>query len=342
MHSCGKIKGRMNIENQTKSQKPSILQAFISGFNTTTNHIYLIILPIIVDLFIWFGPQFNLEKLLLPRIQGIDSLPGLDNPQFNDILSDYLANLVEIAKSLNLSVLIRTVPVGVPSLISSLSPTSNPLGTPIRFEIASINSMFVYIIVFSLIGIALGSLFYQRTAQSIMKDYRKPTISEFLKAMLQVILLPVLLIIIFLMISTPIFLFVSILSALSPAIGQFALMSALVIVLWMIIPLYFTPHSIFLFRQNLFTSIMTSISVVRFSLPGSALFLLFAMVLSEGFNILWRIPPQDSWMLLVGILGHAFISTAILFSSFFYLLDAAQFAQQILIKQKDQIQKKML
>ena len=100
----------MNIENQTKSQKPSILQAFISGFNTTTNHIYLIILPIIVDLFIWFGPQFNLEKLLLPRIQGIDSLPGLDNPQFNDILSDYLANLVEIAKSLNLSVLIRTVP----------------------------------------------------------------------------------------------------------------------------------------------------------------------------------------------------------------------------------------
>jgi len=332
----------MNIENQTKSQKPSILQAFISGFNTTTNHIYLIILPIIVDLFIWFGPQFNLEKLLLPRIQGIDSLPGLDNPQFNDILSDYLANLVEIAKSLNLSVLIRTVPVGVPSLISSLSPTSNPLGTPIRFEIASINSMFVYIIVFSLIGIALGSLFYQRTAQSIMKDYRKPTISEFLKAMLQVILLPVLLIIIFLMISTPIFLFVSILSALSPAIGQFALMSALVIVLWMIIPLYFTPHSIFLFRQNLFTSIMTSISVVRFSLPGSALFLLFAMVLSEGFNILWRIPPQDSWMLLVGILGHAFISTAILFSSFFYLLDAAQFAQQILIKQKDQIQRKML
>lgn len=342
MHSCGKIKGRMNIENQTKSQKPSILQAFISGFNTTTNHIYLIILPIIVDLFIWFGPQFNLEKFLLPRIQGIDSLPGLDNPQFNDILSDYLANLVEIAKSLNLSVLIRTVPVGVPSLISSLSPTSNPLGTPIRFEIASINSMFVYIIVFSLIGIALGSLFYQRTAQSIMKDYRKPTISEFLKAMLQVILLPVLLIIIFLMISTPIFLFVSILSALSPAIGQFALMSALVIVLWMIIPLYFTPHSIFLFRQNLFTSIMTSISVVRFSLPGSALFLLFAMVLSEGFNILWRIPPQDSWMLLVGILGHAFISTAILFSSFFYLLDAAQFAQQILIKQKDQMQRKML
>lgn len=342
MHSCGKIKGRMNIENQTKSQKPSILQAFISGFNTTTNHIYLIILPIIVDLFIWFGPQFNLEKLLLPRIQGIDSLPGLDNPQINDILSDYLANLVEIAKSLNLSVLIRTVPVGVPSLISSLSPTSNPLGTPIRFEIASINSMFVYIIVFSLIGIALGSLFYQRTAQSIMKDYRKPTISEFLKAMLQVILLPVLLIIIFLMISTPIFLFVSILSALSPAIGQFALMSALVIVVWMIIPLYFTPHSIFLFRQNLFTSIMTSISVVRFSLPGSALFLLFAMVLSEGFNILWRIPPQDSWMLLVGILGHAFISTAILFSSFFYLLDAAQFAQQILIKQKDQIQRKML
>ena len=342
MHSCGKIKGCMNTENLVKSQKPSILQAFISGFNTTTNHIYLILLPVFIDLFIWFGPQFSFEKLLLPRIQEISSLPGVDNSQFNDIMADYIANLTELVKNLNLSVIIRTIPVGVPSLISSLSPTKNPIGTPIRFEISSINTLFVYIIAFSLIGIVLGSLFYQRSAQSVMKDYRKPSLSEFLIATLQVILLPVLLLIIFLMISAPILMFVSLLSIISPAIGQFALMSAMVIILWMIIPLYFTPQSIFLFKQNLFNSIMTSISVVRFSLPGSALFLLFAMVLSEGFNILWRVPPQDSWMLLVGILGHAFFSTAILLSSFYYLLDAAQFAQQILIKQKDQIQKKML
>ena len=127
MHSCGKIKGRMNIENQTKSQKPSILQAFISGFNTTTNHIYLILLPVFIDLFIWFGPQFSFEKLLLPRIQEISSLPGFDNSQFNDIMADYIANLTELVKNLNLSVIIRTIPVGVPSSFQAYPQLTTPL-----------------------------------------------------------------------------------------------------------------------------------------------------------------------------------------------------------------------
>jgi len=48
-------------------------------------------------------------------------------------------------------------------------------------------------------------------------------------------------------------------------------------------------------------------------------------------NYLWSVPPEDSWLLLVGILGHAFISTALLASSYYYFLDATRFAQSIMI-----------
>jgi len=77
---------------------------------------------------------------------------------------------------------------------------------------------------------------------------------------------------------------------------------------------------------------LTSISIVRYSLPGSALFLMAVVILSEGMNILWQSPPEDSWMLLVGIVGHAFISTATLNATYHYFLDATKYTQTLMQK----------
>jgi len=38
-------------------------------------------------------------------------------------------------------------------------------------------------------------------------------------------------------------------------------------------------------------------------------------------NYLWSVPPNNSWMLLIGIAGHAFITTALLAASFVYYRD---------------------
>jgi hypothetical protein len=40
--------------------------------------------------------------------------------------------------------------------------------------------------------------------------------------------------------------------------------------------------------------------------------------------MLWRIPEEDSWMLLISVLGHALISTIILTASFHYCLSARE------------------
>jgi hypothetical protein len=37
--------------------------------------------------------------------------------------------------------------------------------------------------------------------------------------------------------------------------------------------------------------------------------------------VLWRIPPADSWLTLLGIFGNAFVSTALLAASFIYYRD---------------------
>jgi hypothetical protein len=51
------------------------------------------------------------------------------------------------------------------------------------------------------------------------------------------------------------------------------------------------------------------------------MFVLALFLAAQGLNILWSVPPDDSWMLLVGIAGHAFVTTALLAASFIYYRD---------------------
>jgi hypothetical protein len=85
--------------------------------------------------------------------------------------------------------------------------------------------------------------------------------------------------------------------------------------------LFFTPHGIFVQKLNAFHSILSSLKMARFTLPTSSMFVFAVFVLSTGLNYLWSVPDINSWMLLVGIAGHAFITTTLLSASFAYYHD---------------------
>jgi hypothetical protein len=99
-------------------------------------------------------------------------------------------------------------------------------------------------------------------------------------------------------------------------------------------PLIFTPHGIYLYKQNLISAMMTSISVVRVSMGRTAWFILISFVMIQGLNYLWQTPGVENWLLIVGIFGHAFIVTAVLAASFYYFIDATKFTQTIINQQK--------
>jgi uncharacterized membrane protein YdcZ (DUF606 family) len=80
------------------------------------------------------------------------------------------------------------------------------------------------------------------------------------------------------------------------------------------------------------TSMLTSMRMMRFILPGTGLFFLTIVILSQGLDLLWQVPPASSWLSLVGIAGHAFITTALLAASFRYYQDATVWLQEFLQK----------
>jgi hypothetical protein len=67
------------------------------------------------------------------------------------------------------------------------------------------------------------------------------------------------------------------------------------------------------------------------------LFVLTVFLIGVGLNFLWSIPASDSWLALVGILGHAFITTALLASSFVYYHDMTVWLQTVLERMRARI-----
>jgi hypothetical protein len=91
--------------------------------------------------------------------------------------------------------------------------------------------------------------------------------------------------------------------------------------IWLSMPIFFSAHGIFTLQLDALRAILTSLRMVRFTLPNTGLFLLTFVILNSGLNFLWNTPSRDSWWMLVGITGHAFVSTALLAASFIYYRD---------------------
>ena len=323
----------MNTSSENKIEKPKIIDALLSGFNTVASKPYLILLPVLVDLILWFGPIWRVDSFFQPFLQGLTDIPGMNTPEYASLLQEFQIEYKEAFQNFNLATTLRTLPIGVPSLMITKSPILNPIGQPLTINLRTGLQVFGLWLIFGLIGFFLGSIYYQNISHQVIDDNKDKKFSNLIRSYLQIILIPIFLIIILAIISIPLVFIITLLSVISPGISNFALLAAGVLTIWIVMPLIFTPHGIFLFKQNLIAAMMTSISVVRVSMGRTLWFLVLSFILAEGLDYLWRTPPVDNWLLIVGILGHAFIMTAIISASFHYFIDATKFTQTLMNNQ---------
>lgn len=319
----------MNTSSDVKLKKPSIFQALLLGFNTIANKPGLILIPIILDLFLWFGPAMKIDRALNPLIQRLTNSSGAESPEVAAIFENYQLVLKDVFANFNLTATLRTLPIGVPSLMVSKPPFQNPLGQPLVFSLDTYLQFLFFWLLFLLIGFFLGSFYLQSISNQVisMTDH---SLKALVKTFLQILLIPVTLLILVMILSIPLALVITFITMLSPTISQFLMMFAIVFILWAIMPLIFTPHGILLYQQSLIPAMITSIKVVRLSMTQTAWFIMMSTLLVEGMNYLWRSPNVDNWLLIVGIFGHAFITTAVIAASFHFFIDATRFSQSIL------------
>jgi hypothetical protein len=212
--------------------------------------------------------------------------------------------------------------------MSGEMPLANPLGTPMTLQVDSLGHLFGLLFLLTICGWILGGLYFQWIASLIASE----TSAAMGRAISQTLLYSFLWFLLAWMIGVPIGLLLYVLFAINSLLGEGALLVLGFLSMWLIVPIFFSSFGIYLRRQNVFMSFLSSFQLTRFALPTTSLFVLTMFLIGAGLNFLWTIPANDSWLTLVGILGHAFIMTALLASSFVYYRDTTAWLQTVFEK----------
>lgn len=313
---------------------PSLLGSLRAGFDATANHLGLLLIPVVLDLFLWLGPHLKLDKLIDGIIAGINRQSSLAAPETAALLQMSEQYWALLAERLNLFSAFRSYPVGIPSLMIVTQPIATPLGTPASWQIASFGVALILWLFLFLLGLLLGTLYFGLVSQIILTGKSSPR--EVFKgvpwASFQVVKLVLYFLGFLLLMTLPFSCLASLLIVSGLPLGQLSLLVFFALAAWVMLPFIFSPHGIFLLNLPTLASIRESFRLTRATLPKTVFFFLLVLIIDEGLTMLWMVPEDYSWLTLISIVGHAFVVTGLIAASFVYYRDANRWLQRSLIQ----------
>jgi hypothetical protein len=313
---------------------PGVMGCLRAGFDTVSRHVGLILLPAALDVLLWLGPRLSVEAAVTPFLKMVFDQTRRTLATSADVnrFTEFELLFNETVQHFNLLSLLsrlQTFPIGVSSLLARTMPVETPLGSQPVVQVSSLPGLLGLVLLLVTSGWVLGALYFRWVSGTILGERGKGAGISSLWAIFQTLILSGVWLVGLMMFFIPVSLLLTVLTLLSPVLAGAGLFILLALSFWLIVPLFFTPHGIFVRKQNAFYSIFTSLRMARFALPTSGLFVICWFLLTTGLNYLWSVPPGDSWMTLVGIGGHAFITTALLSASFIYYRDMNVWLQTV-------------
>jgi hypothetical protein len=315
------------------SAPPSLMKSLMAGFDVISNHIALLLFSVVLDLLLWVGPQVKIVKIFEPLFRQVDLLPDTESAGMMDLLRVG-------AERINLLSVLRSFPVGIPSLLAGRSPIDTPLeSNPIILQLSTISNAAGIWILLIISGVAFGTLYFSMVAQAALDDELnlRQALSRWPRNFGQVLLLTIFWYLIISFFFLPLTCLLSVLLMVGIGVAQFPLIIALffgALVIWLLIPLFFSPHGIFAYRKPMWESIVKGIRLSRMTFSTTGLLILVVILLSAGLDILWNVPSDSSWLLIIGIAGHAFITAGLLAATFIYYRDADRWLEELLVKRE--------
>jgi hypothetical protein len=291
----------------------------------------VILPPVLLDLFLWLGPHLRLKSFFQPLINNLPSMASAlpsslpDVPTIQQLWTNF-------ANRFNLFIILRTFPVGATSLLSFENPGQSPLGAPPNLDAGSFFGIIGWALLLILVGWLVGAIYYYWVSGITLQ----PETRSLWKSVKQTTFLSIIWLGILFVFGLPAFLLVSVITFFSPILGQIMFFAGALLLVWLAMPVFFSAHGIFILQLDAFRSILGSLRMVRFTLPNTGLFLLVFVLINTGLNFLWNTPELNSWWMLVGIGGHAFVSSALLAASFIYYRDINAWLTAVLAQLQQQ------
>lgn len=308
---------------------PSVWATIAAGFELTTRHPWILLIPVVLDLFLWLGPRLSFEPLVADLIAQWATQPGLP--------FDPVPVFEQIGPRTNLFTYLSVALVGVPALLVGLTPEQTPLATT-AVEIGDWGTWIGLLAVMTVAGLFLSAVYYTLIAHAMNREERyggdgqlqaASSLAELLgwigRSWLRLLGLALLFIGLTLLIVLPVTLVGTLVGLFSQLLAALVLLALPVLLLWLILLLSYTPEGVVLSRKPLLPTIFNSVRLFQRNFLAALLLVLVVLLISQVMTWLLLAADDGSWFTLAGILAHAFVATALSAAMLIFYRDRYRF-----------------
>lgn len=318
------VESPLVVAPNLKTSKPplGVIAAIAAGFEVVNARLELILWPLALDVFLWLGPRLSLQPLFQNALAVMqDAVQGnLSATQNYEMMRPVFA---DFAAHFNLFSALSTAPLGLPSLLAGRGALVTPLGAPASWPVSDGLWALLWWGVFGLTGLWLGAAYLGGIAQQV-RDGRANALALWRAVWgdwARLTALGVIGLGLAALVGVPLLLVAGLVQLISPTLGAVVSVVLWAGALWVLCYTGFTLQGVLLRRRGLLGALWDSLRVVHFSLSPTLSLYLLIFLLTLGLGGIWNLPPDDSWLLLIGLAGHAFVSTALVAATFAFYHD---------------------
>lgn len=312
-----------------------VIDALSAGYSAVNRQLWVLLLPVLLDLFLWMGPQVSfaplVEPVLLRASQAVRATDTAVAARGTRLAPDLGTNVEELRQELmqrtstaNAFELVTYGPLALPSAAGLLSTVRGG-----EFSFVTSWGAGVALLTGSLLSsLLLGSLYRGLIAQRVRDATNRPlaAFQRLPRAALSVVGLVLILLGVLLLLALPVVIVLAATAAAVPAVGLLGVLVLSVALAFAQIHLLFAVDAIFVSGVGPLAAVQRSVAVARGNVWQTVGLLLVSWLILAGLGEVWaqlaRI-VQPPWGALLGTLGNAYIASGLVAASMIFYKERA-------------------
>lgn len=303
---------------------PGVIETLSGGFDHVNHILYIVLVPIVMDLFLWLGPRVSAEPVFTQLARWYSqvsetylSVAGGD-PSTMEQARQAMAELPARAGHFNLLTLLVTNIASVPSILPS------GRSDVMTYQIGSLGVAIGVVLATQVLGILIGCLYLGVMGQQV-RDGRVALAALGRRIWfywLSVVGFLLLVVGSALLISLPIGLAIGLIQLVAPAVGAvlwyLALAGIQIAAILVLVYLFFLVDAIIVSEVGPVRAAVSSARVVASNFWSTVGFIGLVYIISLGMQVIWTTLSHSPIGTVIAIVGNAYIASGLAAASLLY------------------------
>ena len=286
-------------------------------------HPWLLLIPVLLDLFLWIGPRMQAPALYRSFEPGLRQLTTEMTSSEARLAAQELSKAIErFFTQYNLFTWLSAGLIGVPVVNGGLDATLKLVtgSLPILWQVDSFDGYLLVLALFTIAGLAISALFWTMLGDYVQGGPWQAArwLRQSFDLWKKLLLLMLIAVGLVLLAIFPLSMVMFTLSAFSAGLASLIPLLMMGVSTWIVLVCVFTPHGLVLYQMRLGRAVGTSAMIVRANFAPTLGLVALAIAISICTGLIWEGLAPDSWLRLIAIAGNAIIGAGLIVASLLF------------------------